>query len=406
MWLLQVALVVLVCNGCGAIVERFGQCKVVGEIAGGILLGPLALGVVTPTLYKDLFSSSAVAGIGSLGDVGLVLLMFSIGLEIRTPSRRALRDPVVIALAGMALPFAGGMVIAWLSHQLLAPQQPFWPYVLFCGVALSVSAVPVMARIVGDLGLVRHPGAASALSAAMVGDLFGWCMLSLIVCFSRSGVGWRALAIDTALLGAYVILLVLCMRWFLRRALERSLLQGGSRDTVAILAALVLISSWVTSRLGFHSAFGALLPGILLRDVPGLQEQFERLLGGFLHTILMPIFFAYAGLNLQLFDVTAHAQWFWLLAFATVGFSGKYLGAFAGSRLVGHSQADATVLATLMNARGLMELVFLSIGLQMRILPPNVYTMLVIFALFTTAVTAPLLRRYMRAGTTGVVDSI
>lgn len=396
MWLIQVAVVILVCNGCGAIAERLGQCKVIGEITGGILLGPLALGVVTPSLYNELFSPGATSAIGQFGEVGLVLLMFEIGLDVRLPEQRALLGPVLIALAGMLLPFGGGVAIGWFAHDTLAPQQAFWPFVLFCGVALSVSAVPVMARIVADLNLTRHPAASSALSAAMVGDLLGWCVLSLIICFSRHDAGWRTLGVNIVSLVVFVAVLVIASKWFLRRAVERSLAQGWSRDTVVILAAFVLISGWLTSRFGFHSAFGALLPGMLLRQVPGLREHFNRLLGGFLHTILMPIFFAYAGLNLQMFDVTAHAQWFWLLAFIAVGFSGKYLGVFVGSRAVGHARGDATVIATLMNARGLMELIFLSIGLQLRILPPNVYTMLVIFALFTTGVTAPLLRRYMR----------
>ncbi|ALK30733.1 cation:proton antiporter [Burkholderia plantarii] len=404
MWLIQVALVVLVCNGCGVIAERMGQCRVIGEIAGGILLGPLALGFVTPSLYHELFAPGTTSAISQFGEIGLALLMFEIGLDVRLPSQRALLGPVLIAVPGMLLPFGGGLAVGWFAHDAIAPQQPFWPFVLFCGVALSVSAVPVMARIVTDLNLTRHPAAASALSAAMVGDLLGWCALSLIIGFSRHDAGWRALGINLALLAAYVGLLVVAARGVLLRAVERSLAQGWSRYTVVALACAVLVSGWITSRLGFHSAFGALLIGMLLRRVPGVREQFDRLLGGFLHTILMPIFFACAGLSLQFFDFTAHSQWLWLMAFIVAGFAGKYLGVLLAARATGHARADSTLIATLMNARGLMELIFLSIGLQLRILPQNVYTMLVIFALFTTGVTAPLLRRRMRpvaAGATG-----
>ncbi|CAD9217528.1 Sodium/hydrogen exchanger [Burkholderia cenocepacia] len=406
MWLIQVALVVLVCNGCGAIAERLGQCKVIGEIAGGILLGPLALGVVTPSLYHELFTPDNTSAISRIGEIGLALLMFEIGLDVRLPAQRALLGPVLIAVPGMLLPFGGGLTVGWLAHDVLAPQQPFWPFVLFCGVALSVSAVPVMARIVTDLNLTRHAGAASALSAAMVGDLLGWGALSLLVCLSHHAAGWRTLGVNVVLLVAYVALLVIAAKGVLLRVVGRSLAQGWSRDTVAILVASVLVSGWITSQLGFHSAFGALLIGMLLRDVPSVREQFDRLLGGFLHTILMPIFFACAGLNLQFFDITAHAQWLWLLAFIVVGFAGKYLGVLAGARLTGHTSGDATVIATLMNARGLMELVFLSIGLQLRILPQNVYTMLVIFALFTTAITAPLLRHHLRPVAGGATESV
>lgn len=406
MWLIQVAVVVLVCNGCGALAERMGQCKVIGEIAGGILLGPLALGFATPSLYNELFAPNSTMAINQLGQIGLVLLMFEVGLDMRLPSQRALLDPVLIAVPGMLLPFGGGLAIGWFAHEALAPQQPLWPFILFCGVALSVSAVPVMARIVTDLNLARHPASAPALSAAMVGDLLGWCALSVIVCFSRGEADWRALGMNVALLAAYVVLLVIAAKGGLLRVVERTLARGWSRDTVVILAASGLVSGWITSRLGFHSAFGALLIGMLLRRVPGVREQFDHLLGGFLHAILMPIFFACAGLNLQLFDFTAHAQWLWLLAFIAVGFAGKYLGVFAGSRLVGHARGDATMIATLMSTRGLMELILLSIGLQLRILPQNVYTMLVIFTLFTTGVTAPLLRCFMRPVTVGTTESI
>lgn len=396
MWLIQLAVVILVCNICGRLAERLGQCKVIGEISGGILLGPIAFGVVSPSSYKEFFTQDAVATIGQLGEIGLAMLMFEIGLEISVPSRRAIIGPAAIAVAGMLLPFGGGVLIAWLSFDDLAPHQAFAPYVLFCGVALSVSAVPVMARIVGDLNLERHPGASAALMAAMFGDLLGWCMLSLIVGFSRADASWHLLGIDLALLCIYVALLATVSKLFLPRLLKRLFGQACSRDVITIIAVFVLASGWVTSKLGFHSAFGALLIGLLLREVQGIREQFQRSLSSFVHMILMPIFFAYAGLNMQFFDITAHGQLLWLIAFVSVGFAGKYLGVFAGSRLVGHSSDDAKVIATLMNARGLMELIFLSIGLQLGVLPPNVYSILVIFALFTTAVTAPLLRRRIR----------
>ncbi|MCI3208032.1 MULTISPECIES: cation:proton antiporter [Pandoraea] len=406
MWLIQVAVVITVCYGCGALAERMGQCKVIGEIAGGILLGPVALGAVTPSLQKQLFTPDAASLIGQLGEVGLALLMFEIGLELSMPSRRAVLGPALIAISGIALPLGGGIAVAWISYDVLAAHQPFWPYVLFCGVALSVSAVPVMARIVGDLNLIRHPGACAALSAAMVGDLLGWCALSAIVCFSHVDASWRALGVDIALLCAYVVALSAASKWGLTPLLTRLLARGWSRGTVTMLVALVLLSGWITSALGFHSAFGALLPGILLRNVPGLREQFQRLLGGFVHTILMPLFFANAGLHMQMFDGGANGQWYWLIAFIVVGFIGKYLGVFAGARMVGYSRENATVIATLMNARGLMELIFLSIGLELRILPANVYTMLLIFALFTTATTAPLLRRSIQPVTAGAKGSI
>lgn len=406
MWLIQVAVVITVCYGCGAIAERLGQCKVIGEIAGGILLGPLILGVLTPTLQKQLFAPDAAAMIGQLGEVGLALLMFEIGLELSMPSRRAIFGPTLIALAGIVLPLAGGMALGWWSHDTLAAQYPFWPYVLFCGVALSVSAVPVMARIVGDLNLIGHPGAGAALSAAMVGDLLGWCALSAIVCLAHVDASWQALGVDVALLCGYALTLALASKWFLSPLLARMLACGGSRGTITLVVAFVLLSGWITAKLGFHSAFGALLPGILLRHTPGLREQFQRILGGFVHTVLIPLFFANAGLNMRLFDGSAQAQWYWLIAFIAVGFVGKYLGAFVGSLLVGYSRENATVIATLMNARGLMELIFLSIGLELKILPSNVYTMLLIFALFTTAMTAPLLRRSIQPEASSTKGSI
>ncbi|MDR8050749.1 cation:proton antiporter [Burkholderia cenocepacia] len=406
MWLIQIAIVIIVCFVCGEYSKRLGQCKVIGEIAGGILLGPLALGAVTPSFQKQLFTHDAVVMIGQLGEVGLALLMFEIGLEISVPARRAVLGSTAIAVSGIVLPFAGGVAVAWISYSTLAPQQPFWPYILLCGVALSVSAVPVMACIVQDLELMRHPGASVALSSAMIGDVIGWCALSAIVCFSRVDANWRALGADIVLLCAYVLVLVAASKGFLSRHLARTIERGRSKGTLTFLAAAVLVSGWITSKLGFHSAFGALVLGTLLRHVPGLRQQFQQMLGGFVHSILMPVFFANAGLHMQLFGDNTRAQWYWLIAFIVVGFIGKYLGVFAGARLAGYSRENATVSATLMNARGLMELIFLSIGLEFQILPTNVYTMLMIFALFTTAMTAPLLRRSVQPVSAGAKGSI
>jgi Kef-type K+ transport system membrane component KefB len=396
MWLVQLAVIIITCNLCGAVAERMGQCKVVGEILAGIALGPMVVGAISPSFYNEVLSGGAAPVMSDLGELGLVLLMFEVGLDIDFPRGKSLVAPFVISLSGIAIPLIGGAIAALISKDVLAPHAATIPYTLFVGVALSVSAVPVMVRMVEDMGLSQHAGATVALSAAMVGDVFGWLLLSVLIFISHAGSdGAPVLARAVGLLG-YLMVFTAVTRRFVRPMIERLLNTDNSKEALSAVVCLGLLSSWATSRLGFHSAFGAFLPGILLRDIPKIRHEWNRILKGFLRTVLIPVFFAYAGLHTSLNGIGHYTHWFWFLIFVAIGVFGKYLGVYAGARIVGTSTGDSFVAATLANARGMMELIVLSIGLQFNIIPSEVYTMLVAFALVTTAVTPPIIRWGMK----------
>ncbi|KVX60528.1 cation:proton antiporter [Burkholderia stagnalis] len=397
-WLLQLVLVIALCNVCGRVAERLGQCAVVGEIAAGLLLGPSLFGAIAPGFYDMLFGPRAPAGMGQVGEVGLVLLMFQVGLHLEfgaTFRDKRWRTPVAVAAFGLCLPGALGMIIAIVSKNTLASEAPALAYVLFCGVALSVSAVPVMARIVDDLRLGAMAGARHAMSAAMLTDALGWLLLATIASLS-SGPGWAFVRMLGSLL-LYLAVTALLARFVIRPLLARLARSAhAARDRLAVLFCFVIASALATSLIGFHSAFGALAAALFVRNVPGLAKEWHDNVEGFVRLVLMPVFFAYAGLHASLGSIDDATGWLWFGVFLAGGFIGKFGGSYLGARATGLAPHDAMLVGSLMNTRGLMELIVLSIGLQMQILPTRVYTILVVFALVTTALTAPLVRFTLR----------
>jgi len=221
-WLLQLVLVIALCNLCGRLAERLGQCAVVGEIAAGLLLGPSLFGVIAPSFYDLLFGPRTLSAMAQVGEVGLILLMFQIGLHMElseTLRGKRWRIPVAIAAGGLIAPAAIGMIVAIVSKDTLASDVPALPYILFCGVALAVSAVPVMARIIDDLALGAMVGARHAMSAAMLTDALGWMLLATIASLS-SGPGWAFAHMLVSLL-VYLVLCALLVRFVVRPVLAR-----------------------------------------------------------------------------------------------------------------------------------------------------------------------------------------
>ncbi|TCK33805.1 transporter (CPA2 family) [Paraburkholderia sp. BL8N3] len=392
LWLLQLSIIVVACAVCGSLAERLGQSRVVGEIVAGIVLGPSVIGAITPDFYAAVFGPAASSGISQLGEVGVVMLMFDVGLHLelgKADGVKALGSALLVAFCGMALPFTIGLAAALWSWPKLAASYHKPEYVLFCGVALSVSAVPVMAKIVFDLKMTRHPAAQLALGSAMVTDLAGWLALGVIASLSAAGSSLANFVIVIGeLLGFGIgsaVLVGLVVRPLARRAAT-----PGERLT--IIVPYVMASAYATAALGFHSVFGALFAAILLRDLPNLREDWDAQFGGFVRTVLLPVFFAYSGLHAKLNVLATSTAWFWFAVFFSVAFLGKFGGAFLGARASGVGLRHSALVGALMNTRGLMELVVLALGLQMGVLPGNVYTIMVTMALVTTAMTIPFVR--------------
>jgi Kef-type K+ transport system membrane component KefB len=384
MWPIQLCIIILATMLCGALARRIGQSRVVGEIAAGLILGPAVLGAINTDFYNMLFSNAVMPVISQFGELGLVLLMFQLGLHLDLKSlqgRVPMRIPVTVALSGIAFPFVIGCAIAVLSRSVVAPEVPVLGYVLFCGVALSISAMPVMVRIVMDLQMEGTFTATVALTAASLTDLLGWLLLAVITAISTGGFTWEHITRNVILLLVFVAVSMLIVRplwaWVIAR---RPTSVVTSRVLPAVIC-YVLVSSWITAEIGFHSAFGALMAGLVLRDLPGLKIEWRDKVEGFVALILMPVFFALAGIQAATGSVSLPHFW-------------KFGGSYLGARISGVGHRDASVIGALMNTRGLMELIVLTIGLKLGILPPAVYTMLFVMALATTAMTVPVLRLF------------
>ncbi len=399
MWIVQLCLIILAAGLCGAGARRIGQSRVVGEIAAGLLLGPSILGAIAGPYYGVVFAPEVTPVLSRFGELGLVLLMFQLGLHLDLKQVRAqgrMRMPVLVALLGILLPFAIGCGIAQLSLPSLGMGVPALAYVLFCGVTLSISAVPVMARIVVDLGLTGTSTALVALTAATLTDVLGWLMVAMIAALTAGMQAWHDIARNVGLLCVFAAVSLLLVRPLWRTLFRRA---AGPDAVVRLLPAVfcyVLLSSWITAGIGFHSAFGALVAGLVLRDQAAFTRAWSQRVDGFVELVLMPVFFAYAGIQANLGALPAASFWPWFGLFLAGAVVGKLGGSYLGARLGGAPRREAGMIGVLMNTRGLMELIVLTIGLQLHVLPPVVYSMLVLMALVTTAMTAPLLRVLMR----------
>lgn len=403
MWLLQLAAIIAACACFGWLAQRVGQAKVVGELAAGIVLGPAVLGAIDSNVHAMIFGPAASSGMAQLGEVGVIALMFQIGLHMNlggAPTLRSLRKmppAVVVAGIGMLLPLAGGMAIGYLSHDALAPRIAAWPYVLFCGVALSVSALPVMARIVIDMELVDAPPSLLALSAAMLTDLAGWIMLAFVSAIAVAGADAAGPSHIVVGIAAFVLLAKLAARFVVTPLAADAAKRASPARLMSVVVPYVLVCAWATTAIGVHSAFGVLLAAVMLRGVPGLQAQWERQMEGFVNAVLLPVFFVHSGLRVTFDSFDGASPWLWLVPFLCVAFVGKFGGAYLGARLCGMNRGDAALVGSLMNTRGLVELVVLSAGLQIHALSQSAYAVLLLVALTTTAMTTPFVRLWRRA---------
>ena len=397
--LIQLILIIVAAQLLGALAERVGQSKVVGEIVAGILLGPSLFGQLSPDLYALVFTSAPAHGLSLLAEIGLVLLMFQIGLEFDASHLRLRKNQslaISVALTGLALPFVLGIGLALWTHPLLAPAQPLVGYALFVGIALSVTAVPVLARMLTDLNMEGLLLSRIALLAAAITDLLAWLLLAVAIAVVRADAFVATFVTKISLLLAYVLL----SRYLLGPALLRGLAwlgrhRGAVPSPMAVMMVLALLSGMATSALGFHGAFGGLLMGMVLSANQALVRQWKTEVSGFVNLCLLPLFFALAGSRAQLGAIASWSQASWFLIFLALAVLGKFGGCYLAARGGGFNHQQARLVGALMNTRGLMELVILSIGLEMGLISPAVYSILLLMAIVTTAMTVPLVRRWL-----------
>lgn len=392
--LLQLIVILVTARACGWLLKHVGQPSVVGEMAAGLVLGPIGFGALFPGLHAQLFAPSSLAGLSALSTLGLVLFMFVVGLELR--AHRGVWAQVkasgAVGVCSVLAPLALGLAIAPTLHPALAPAGVgFWPFALFVAAALSITAFPVMARILKDRGMTHTTVGQLSLSAAAVVDVFAWVLLALVVALVGAGEGYVGLAktgLGVLLLVAFVYVgLRPLFAWLLRRHAPDGEL--GITLLTALMIGL-LVCAMLTEWLHLHAVFGAFLFGTCLPRDDRLLGSLAQRIEPLSIVVLMPLFFALAGLGTtaSAFTSTGLGAMALILAVAVVG---KIAGGAAGARIAGYGWRDSLATGSMMNARGLMELIVMKVGLDAGLIGPELFTMLLVMALVTTAMTGPLM---------------
>jgi Kef-type K+ transport system membrane component KefB len=388
--LAALASVVLLGRVLGYLFRGIGQPPVIGEVVAGILLGPSLLGYFWPEAYTFILPQSVAPSLGLLSQLGVVLYMFLVGVELDTEVLRGqLRTTAAISLTSMAVPFALGLWLATGLYARFAPAGvPFTHFALFVGVAMSITAFPVLARILTDRGISTTPLGRLALTCAAIGDVTAWCLLAFVVGIVQSTQGrvW----LPTALTLAFIAFMFVVVRPAILALLERSGDRQRHDGALAMALVAVLVSAFATEAIGVHAIFGAFLLGAVIPHHSGLASLVKDRIESLVTILLLPAFFAFAGMRTEirlLDDVTA---WLTCAAIVLVATAGKFGGAVLPARLAGYQWRQAARLGILMNTRGLMELIVLNVGLDLGIITPALFTMMVIMALVTTMAAGPL----------------
>ena len=395
---LQIVVVVAAARLAGGILARFGQPRVVGEMAAGLMLGPSVLGRIAPSLSAELFPAASLGFVDALAQVGLLLFMFLVGLELDAANlRRRWHTAALTSHASITAPFLLGTALAIALYSWLAPTGvSFTPFALFMGAAMSVTAFPVLARILADRGMTSTPLGALALVCAAVGDVTAWCILAAVVAVARAE-GATSLAITLAGTAGYLLVMFTIGRRLLAHVAMRAARPGATaQGHLAVVMLLTLASAWVTERLGIHALFGAFLVGALLPPSGAITEMLRSRLHDLMVVLLLPLFFAFTGLRTTVSLISGGALWAVCGLVLLVAIVGKLGGSAVAARAGGMSWRDALSLGVLMNTRGLMELVILNVGLDIGVISPTLFAMMVLMALVTTALTTPLLQALQR----------
>jgi Kef-type K+ transport system membrane component KefB len=407
--LLQLVVIILAARLAGAVARRVGQSPAVAEIIAGLLLGPSLFGMLAPDVFHAVFGA-AREPLSILSQVGLILLMFQVGLEFDFGHLAAKHNRQAvwrIAAAGLALPFCLGLAAGWVSAPRLAPHIEPLLYCLFLGTAFCITALPVLGRILLELDLARTRVGVIAISAAALTDVAGWLLLAVVTALSAASFIGMEFAGRIGLLVAYM---AACW-WLLRPLLLRLLREPGkgprplSANLVGLMLVAVFLSAMATSALGVFAIFGGFLLGVLLHDQPLFVKAWREKIGGFVLVFFLPIFFTYTGLRTDTGSLEGAADWWWCLGMIALATAGKFVAGYAAARRSGLDRMESRAIGIMMNTRGLMELVVLNVGLDLGVIPPAVFTMLVIMAIVSNLLTTPALRYWLRPAVTGAPET-
>lgn len=409
--LAQIITIIVVARFFGWVFRKIGQPSVIGEIIAGIVLGPSLLGLYFPEFSLDLFPVESLGNLQFLSQIGLILFMFVIGMELdlKVLKNRA-KDAIVISHASIVIPFALGIGLAYFVYFKFAPVGvAFLPFALFMGIALSITAFPVLARIVQERGIHKTKLGAIVITCAAADDITAWCLLAAVIAIVKAGTFVSSLYIILLAIG-YVIVMLFVVKPFLKKIGELYGTKSSlNKPVVAIFFLTLIISSYITEIIGIHALFGAFMTGVIMPDITKFRSLFIEKVEDVSVILLLPLFFVYTGLRTEIGLINDPYLWKVTGFIILVAVVGKFLGSALAAKFVGQNWRDSLTIGALMNTRGLMELIVLNIGLDLKVLTPEVFTMMVIMALVTTFMTGPALNfiNYIfKTKDEGVLDEI
>jgi Kef-type K+ transport system membrane component KefB len=388
-----IALIAVLATGrlLGLLCRRVGQPPVIGEVVGGIVLGPSLLGRVWPDAAGFILPPTVAPYLEVVAQLGVILYMFLVGLELNPAALRAqARSAVGIAHAGIVVPFVTSAALALFLYPRYADEGvPFTGFALFIGVATSITAFPVLARILTDRHMQRTPLGVLALASAAAGDVTAWCLLALALGVARADSGTAVVVLG--LTAAYIGFMFLIVRLALARLIDRIDESRVTPNVMALMFGALLLSALTTQAIGIHALFGAFLLGAVIPSDSAVAAALTRRLEDLATVLLLPAFFALTGMRTRIDLVATGEQWLACGLIVAVATASKFGGTAIGARFTGLGWRDSAALGVLMNTRGLMELIALNVGLDTGILSPTLFAMMVLMALATTLATTPLL---------------
>jgi Kef-type K+ transport system membrane component KefB len=397
--LLELAIIVAAGRIGGIAARRVHQSAAVGEIVIGILLGPSLFGWVAPHAFSFVFRSAPPAPLEILSSLGLILLMFQIGLEFDFTqlARGANRSAVLrIAVACLVLPFASGLSLGL----FLPPAGDAHARIdtaLFVATAFSITALPILGRIMIDFGMNRSRLGVIAISAAALNDVVGWLLLALITTLTVSNFDARIFGLRVLLVALFALVCVYLVRPTLKRIVRRSGVRPGRlpANLLGALLVVIFLGAMATAQIGIFAIFGGFMMGVILFDEADLVAAWRDRVGDFVAVFFLPIFFTYTGLRTYIGGLDTAADWGWCLAVVALATISKLGGAYWAARRSGFDHSESAMIGFMMNTRALMELIVINVGLDLGVISQKLFTMLVIMAILSTVITTPALRHYM-----------
>jgi len=391
--LLQIIAIILVARVFGWVFRKIGQPSVIGEMIAGIVLGPSLVGLYFPEFFDALFPAASLGNLKFLSQIGLILFMFVIGMELDLKAlQNKANDAVVISHASIIFPFTLGTGLAYFIYHQFAPEGiEFTSFALFLGIAMSITAFPVLARIVQERGIHKTKLGTIVITCAAADDITAWCILATVIAIVKAGSFVSSLYV-IGLAIAYVFLMLKVVRPFLERVASlKNSRQSLSKPVVAIFLLTLIISAYTTEVIGIHALFGAFMAGAIMPNNAKFRGIIIEKVEDVSVIILLPLFFVFTGLRTKIGLIDSPYLWKITGLIILVAVVGKFLGSALAARFVGQNWRDSLAIGALMNTRGLMELIVLNIGLDLKVLSPEVFTMMVIMALVTTFMTGPAL---------------